>query len=142
LCAVIGDAPNRSTFGSASEVQFRAMNKLLITAAAATLFAAAPAHATGGLICRTAGARPLQLALVISHTAVSAVVSARLTDNGREVPVALAQSWLEPNEVRVDLTDRNAMRHELRLRAKRNGAYYDGSVWRASKRRWIRCREG
>jgi len=79
--------------------------------------------------------------MVISHTAVSSVVSARLADNGREVPVALAQSWLEPNEVRLDLTDKNAARHELRLRAKKNGRSYDGSVWRLGQRRWVRCRE-
>ena len=105
-------------------------------------FAASPAFATGGLVCRTAGAPPLQVAVVISHTAVSSVVSARLTDNRREVPVAVAQSWLEPNELRLDLTDRNAVRHELRLRAKRNGNVYDGSLWRGGKRRWVRCREG
>ena len=106
------------------------------------LFTASPAFATGGLICRTAGQRPMQLALVISHTAVSSVVSARLTDHGREVPVVVAQSWLEPNELRLDLTDTNAARHELRLRAKRNGGVYDGAIWRGGERRWIRCREG
>jgi len=108
---------------------------------AAAALASTPAFATGGLVCRTAGARSIEAALVISHTAVSSVVSARLMDNGREVPVAVAQSWLEPNEVRVDLTDRNAVRHELRLRAKRNGSFYDGSIWRWGQRRWVRCRE-
>ena len=116
------------------------MRKLLVVLP--LFFAAAPAHASGGLVCRTAGARPIELAMVVSHTAVSAVVSARLTDNGRGVPVAVAQSWLEPNEVRLDLTDRNAARHELRLRAKRNGRNYDGSLWRHGQRRWVRCREG
>ena len=115
---------------------------VLATALAAATTAASPAHATGGLVCRTAGARPIELALVISHTAVSSVVSARLTDNARGVPVQLAQSWLEPNELRVDLADPNAVRHELRLRAKKAGRYYDGSVWRSGQRRWIRCREG
>ena len=100
-----------------------------------------PAFATGGLLCRTAGPRPVEVAVVISHTAVSAIVSARLTDDGKAVPVALAQAWLEPNELRLDLTDRNAMRHELRLRAKKNGAAFDGSLWRSGKRRWVRCRE-
>ncbi len=108
----------------------------------AALGLAAPAHATGGLLCRTAGARPIDLRLVISHTAVPAVVSARLIDNRRDVPVALAQSWIEPDEVRVDLVDRNAQRHELRLRARKNGRVYDGSVWRGGKRHWVRCREG
>jgi hypothetical protein len=116
------------------------MNKAILIWALGAI--ATPAYATGGLVCRTAGANPTVLALVISHTAVSSVVSARLTDNRREVPVALAQSWLDPNEVRVDLTDKNAMRHELRLRASKNGLFYDGSLWRGGQRRWVRCREG
>ena len=117
------------------------MKKLLFTGIAAVMGSSA-AHATGGLVYRTAGARPIELAMVISHTAVSSVVSARLTDNGREVPVALAQSWLEPTAVRLDLTDRNAARHELRLRARRNGTAYDGAIWRLGRSRWVRCREG
>jgi hypothetical protein len=116
------------------------MKKILGLAAA--LLAASPAHATGGLVCRTPGSPSIEVALVVSHTAVSSVVSARLTDNGRQVPVAVAQSWLEPNEVRLDLTDRNATRHELRLRARGNGRVYDGSIWRLGQRRWVRCREG
>ena len=116
--------------------------KALSLLALLPLVTATPAFATGGLLCRTAGPRAVDVALVISHTAVSSIVSARLTDNGKGVPVSLAQSWLEPNELRVDLTDRNAMRHELRLRAKKNGAAYDGSLWRLGTRRWVRCWEG
>jgi hypothetical protein len=117
------------------------MKKILV-ATAFGAFAASPAFATGGLVCRTAGPRPIEVALVISHTAVSSVVSARLTDDGRELPVAVAQSWLEPNELRVDLTDKNALRHEARLRARGKGGTYDGSLWRGGKRHWVRCREG
>jgi len=116
------------------------MQKLALFTLAA-LFAS-PAYATGGLVCRTAEPRPVESALVIGHTAVSSIVSARLTDNGRDVPVTVAQSWFEPNEVRLDLVDKNATRHELRLRAKRNGRFYDGSIWRSGQRRWVRCREG
>jgi hypothetical protein len=94
------------------------------------------------LICATAGKAPLSLALVISHTAIPSVVSARFSENGRDVPVKAAQSWLDEKEVRVDLTDPNAARHEVRLRAMRNGNAYDGSIWRHGKRRWVRCREG
>ena len=116
--------------------------RTLLLVAPVSLFLAAPAYATGGLVCRTAGAQSTEVALVVSHTAVSSIVSARLTDNRSEIPVAVAQSWLEPNEVRLDLTDKNAARHELRLRAKRNGRFYDGSIWRNGQRRWVRCREG
>ena len=111
-------------------------------ALAVPLFAvAAPAHATGGLTCSTAGTRSVEAALVISHTTVPSIVSARLTDAGRNVPVRVAQSWLEPGEIRLDLVDPNAARHELRLRAKWNGRTFDGSIWRNAKRSWVRCRE-
>jgi hypothetical protein len=117
------------------------MKRLLLLAASA-LSLSAPASATTGLVCSTAGSPPIHLALVISHTAVPAIVSARLTDNRREVPVVTAQSWFDPVEIRVDLVDRNATRHEARLRATKRGATYDGTLWRNGQRRWIRCREG
>ncbi len=117
-----------------------AMKRLLIAAGAALL--PAPAFATTGLICSTAGSPPIHLTLVIGHTAVPAVVSARLTDNRRQVPVVTAQSWFDANEVRVDLVDRNAMRHEARLRAVKRGQAYDGTLWRNGRRHWVRCREG
>lgn len=106
------------------------------------LLAATPASATGGLLCRTAGAARIEVRLVIGHTTVTSVVSARLSDGGRDVPVRVAQSWLEPNELRVDLVDMNAVRHEARLRAKRRGGAFDGTLWRAGQARWVRCREG
>jgi hypothetical protein len=116
--------------------------KCFLLAAPFVLAFAAPAHATGGLVCETAGANPIEVSLVISHTVVSSVVSARLTEAGKEVPVIVAQAWLDPDEVRLDLTDGNALRHELRLRARRSGDRYDGSLWHHGKRRWVRCREG
>ena len=102
---------------------------------------AMPAQATGGLSCRTAGARPIEVSLVIGRTAVPAVVSARLRDNGRNVPVSVAQAWLETGELRLDLVDPNAMRREARLIAKKNKSFYDGSIWRGGRQRWVRCRE-
>ena len=103
---------------------------------------AVPAHATGGLTCRTAGARPLEVSLVIGHTAVSSVHSARLRDNGRSVPVSVAQSWLEPSDAAPGpAPTSNATRREARLLAKKNGRFYDGSIWRGGQRRWVRCRE-
>ncbi|QIL02012.1 hypothetical protein G7078_03900 [Sphingomonas sinipercae] len=108
----------------------------------AAAIAASPANATGGLVCRTAGTAPVDLSLVIGHAAVSTVVSARLTDNGRGVAVRIGQAWIDPDEVRLDLVDPRAMRHEARLVVKRRAGVYDGSLWRGGKRRWIRCREG
>lgn len=114
----------------------------MLLATGTILLAAGPANATTGLVCSTAGDRPIHIALVISHTAVPAVVSARLTDNRRQVPVVTAQSWFDSGEVRIDLVDRNATRHEARLRAVARGKSYDGTLWRNGQRRWVRCREG
>lgn len=117
-------------------------SKALLAAALTTFAFATPARATGGLVCQTAGPRPVSVSLVIGLTAVSHVVQARLSDNGADVPVTVAQSWLDRNELRLDLTDPNAERHELRLRARAKGDGYDGSLWRHGKRRWVRCIEG
>lgn len=65
----------------------------------------------------------------------------RLIDQGRQVPARSAQWWLDNSEVRLLLIDPDAMREVLTLRAKRNGHAYDGSLWRAGKRRWVRCRD-
>jgi hypothetical protein len=116
--------------------------KRVVLAILCSVFAATPVFATGGMICRTAGTQPIEIALVISHTAVPSIVSARLTEYGREIPVSVAQSWLEPKEVRLDLTDKQALRQEARLLVQANGRVYDGSLWRSGKRRWVRCREG
>jgi len=116
--------------------------KRFIIAGGLAILLARPAHATGGLICATAGQDRIYVALVISHTAVPSVVSARFSERGRDLPVTTAQSWLDEKEIRLDLVDRNASRHEARLRAVRNGSAYDGSIWRHGKRRWVRCREG
>ena len=119
------------------------MKKLLL-AIPMLLLLPAPAAATTGLICSTAGNRPAHLALVIGNTAVPSVVSARLTDDRRQIPVVAAQSWFDRQELRVDLVDRNAMRHEARLRAswRASSRSYDGSIWRNGQRRWVHCREG
>lgn len=110
---------------------------------ALALLAATPAGATTGLLCSTTGEQPISLALVVSHTAVPSVVSSRLTERGRQIAVATSQSWFDEYEVRVDLVDRNAIRHEARLSArwKRASRSYDGTLWRNGKRHWIRCRE-
>ena len=106
------------------------------------LFAAAPAGATGGLICRTAGPRPIEISMAVSHTIVPTILSARVRESGRAVVAYLAQAWLDPAELRLDLVDGNAMRRELRLRAVKKGVFYDGAIWRKGQRRWVRCREG
>ena len=100
------------------------------------------AHATGGLVCRTAGAKPIEVAVGFGHVPGSPLILTRLLDNGRQIPVSQAQWWLDNSEVRLLLIAPDAHREELTLRARRNRHVYDGSVWRSGQRRWVRCREG
>ena len=116
------------------------MKKLLVAVSLALAFAT-PANATGGLVCRTAGADPIEVGMGFAHAPGGQLIAARLLDNGREVPTRSAQWWLDNEEVRLLLTDPDSLRRELILRARRNGDVYDGSLWRSGKRRWVRCRE-
>ncbi|GAA4722583.1 hypothetical protein H9L13_10760 [Sphingomonas lutea] len=117
------------------------MKKLIF--AGMVLAAAAPAHATGGFTCRTAGARPIDVTVGFGHVPGAALLTdtVRLRDNGRNVPVTAPQWWLDDREMRLVLTDRNATRRELVLKVRRNGRVYDGEIWRGGQRRWVRCRE-
>ena len=104
---------------------------------------AVPAHATGGFVCRTAGPKPVEISMGFGHVPGAPLLAdaTRLRDNGRNIPVTAPQWWLDDSELRLLLADRNALRRELILKARRNGAFYDGSIWRSGKRRWVRCRE-
>ncbi len=105
---------------------------------------ATPAHATGGFVCRTAGARPIQVSIGFGHVAGAPLLqnSTRLSDNGRTIPTKAPQWWFDGTELRLLLTDPNGMRREAIIKARRNGHVYDGNMWRNGQRRWIRCREG
>ena len=115
--------------------------KRLLFALPLALIAGTPAHATGGFVCRTAGAAPIEAAVGFGHVPGSPVIITRLIDGSRVVPSRHAQWWLDKDELRLLLVGTDAMREELLIRAKRNGHTYDGSLWRNGKRRWVRCRE-
>ena len=107
----------------------------------ALFLAAAPAQATGGFICRTAGPSPIEASVGFGHVPGAPVIVTRLKDGGKVVPARHAQWWLDQDELRLLLIGEDAMREELLIRARRNGHSYDGSLWRDGKRRWVRCRE-
>lgn len=116
------------------------MKRVLL--AAPLLFAfSSPAQATGGFICRTAGANQIEVAVGFGHVPGSPLFAARLIDRGRPVPVRHAQWWLDNAELRLLLTDPDAKRREVIIKATRNGHVYDGSLWRGGVQRWVRCRE-
>ena len=116
------------------------MKKLLLAPALMAAFAA-PAQATGGLSCSTAGPNPIEVTLGFPHGFGAPLFLTRLRDNGRDVPVTAPQWWLDNSEVRLLLFKPHEHRQELLLKARRNGPTYDGSLWRGGKRRWVRCRE-
>ena len=118
------------------------MRKTLLILPFALLGLAGPAQATGGLVCRTAGVAPVEVALGFGHVPGAPLIATRLSDRGGQVPVTAPQWWLDQNEVRVVLVAPQALREEARIHARRNGHTYDGSLWRDGKQRWVRCREG
>ena len=115
--------------------------KRLLLALPLTIAVATPAQATGGLVCQTAGAQPIEVSVGFGHVPGSPLILTRLRDNGRNVPVKSAQWWLDNDEMRLLLIDPDARRRQLTLKVKRNGLVYDGSLWRDGKRRWVRCRD-
>jgi hypothetical protein len=118
------------------------MRKILPALPFALVTFASPAEATGGLVCRTAGAAPVEVSLGFGHVPGAPLIATRLADRGRQVPVSAPQWWLDQNEVRVILVSPQAQREEARIHARRNGHTYDGSLWRGGNQRWVRCREG
>ena len=115
------------------------MNKAVL--AAVLLVLATPAHATGGFVCRTAGAAVIEVSVGFGHVPGTPLIARRLLDQGREVPVTDAQWWLDEQELRLLLVSPHAHRQEVLVKAKRNGHAYDGSLWRNGEQRWVRCRE-
>jgi len=115
--------------------------KSRLAIAVAALLMTSPAVASGGLSCRTGAPRPVQVDLGYGHVFGTPLVSSRLLDGGRNIPVEHPQWWLDRNEVRLVLTGPDSVREELRLVAKRRGAVYDGTIWRNGRSRWVRCRE-
>lgn len=115
--------------------------KKIILLVTLTLGTASPAVAAGGMHCRTGGNRPIDVNLTYGHVFGTPLVASRMLENGRNVPVAHAQWWLDRDEVRLLLTRPDAGAEEVRIIARRIGSVYDGSLWRKGQRRWVRCRE-
>jgi hypothetical protein len=93
------------------------------------------------MTCRTGGARPLEVVIGFGHVPGAPLFLARLSDDGRPVPVRAPQWWLDSKELRILLASPDAMRREAIVRTKKKGLFYDGNIWRGGQRRWVRCRE-
>tara|TARA_Y100001001_G_scaffold85677_1_gene83811 strand:- start:50 stop:409 length:360 start_codon:yes stop_codon:yes gene_type:complete len=101
------------------------------------------AHATGGLACSTVGPKPVKISLGFGHVPSAGLFLARLRDDGTDVPVRATQWWMRGSELRLALVSTSETEEEAILIAMWNEEThsYDGSLLRARKRRWVRCRE-
>lgn len=122
-----------------------------ILAAAAGLFAATPALATGTILCRStiSPADGPQLSLVVGTGPGSGILQARFeldrirftTSEGRGAPV-IGQAWIDEHSLRLDLVDANAEGRLVRLDTRRRGgADYRGILIHAGRTWRVRCTE-
>ena len=111
------------------------------------LFAAAPALATGGFDCRTTDGSRIIMSGTIGRVVGTPLIAAHLQIDGRTLgtndpapQIAIARSWIDEREIRVDLIDAQAERFEAQLRARimtRGGA--TGTLVRNGVRHPVRC---
>ncbi len=102
---------------------------------------AVPAHATGGMSCRTAGDERIEIDLGMGRTIGGSIFQVSMRVDGREVPVRVAQSWLHDGQFLLMLSDPGGNRIEAVMATSVNGDTFDGSIRRGNRRHWIRCYE-
>jgi|GEM_PF-5471861 len=119
--------------------------------AAASLCAASPAVATGTILCRStiSPADGPSLSLVVANGAAGGVIQARFalggerfaTGDGPGAPV-IAQAWIDPYALRLDIADANAEARIVRLDTRRRrGADYLGILIHGGRTWRVRCGE-
>lgn len=108
------------------------------------LFAAIPAHATGGFNCKTASDPAIALDIGFGHTPGASLFLQRLRVGDENIPVRAPQWWLDGEELRLLLTDEQANERLALVRTRWNeeARAYDGAIEFRGRSHWIRCREG
>ena len=89
------------------------------------LFAATPAAASGGFTCRTTDGSDIMMTGTIGRVIGAPLVAAHLrlgtetlSTTDAQPRVAIARSWIDTDEIRVDLADPQAERFAAQLRAR------------------------
>ena len=109
--------------------------------------AAAPALATGAISCRstTSPTDGPDLSLVVG---AGGIVQARLSESGTSFTTGdgdgapmIAQSWLDRDQLKLDILDGNADEHIARLDTRRAGAGYVGVLILRGRQWRVRCQE-
>ena len=126
------------------------MRYALPAAAAALLISAAPAHATQGLLCRTAAGEGPRLSLVIG---AGGIVGASLDEQGEwvstmvpDAPLILTQAWIDREQAMADIADPRWDRvAELRVRfeppARGRATTATGTLTLRGRTLRVRCEE-
>lgn len=119
------------------------MRLLLALSCIAVATLASPAQATGGYMCKTADGSEVAIAVGYGHVPGAPLIGGHLWVKDKKVPVATPQWWLDRSELRLVLTDEQAMNTLATVRAEWNDQNhsYDGTVEWQGKKRWIRCYE-
>lgn len=105
----------------------------------AMLCAAMPAGATQTMICAGEGENAPSVGLAIGHAAEPGVASAYFEADGKEVKVAVSQSWLDDERLWVNLGDPELMEILVRIRAEGSPDKLRGMLTYKGKRWKIRC---
>ena len=98
-----------------------------------------PAAATETMVCDSKEKSAPSVGLAIGHAAEPGVASAYFEADGKEVKVAVSQSWLDDDKVWVNLGDPDLMELLVKLRASgppgniRGTLTYKGKTWK------VRC---
>lgn len=127
------------------------MKPATILAAAAALFGATPALATGTILCRStiSPTDGPQLSLVVGNGPGSGILQARFaldrirfaTSEGPDAPV-IGQAWIDEHSLRLDIIDANAEGRLVRLDTRRRaGTDYRGILIHAGRTWRVRCSE-
>ncbi len=124
--------------------------RLALPAALIALTCAAPALATGGYQCRPVSGTGPSLSVVTGHAVAPVVVQASVTESGRTFTtagegarLAVAQSWIDTEGLKLDLVDAQVTRYEARLRARfvktKFGREARGTLSRGGRVHQVRC---
>lgn len=114
------------------------------TLAALLVFAAVPAHATGGFLCKTAGEQKIEIAVGIGHVPGGPLISHHLRLDQRTIATHPAQWWFNDAEMRILLTDPKGLDRVAIMETRRQNnrwSTFDGTVTLGGKQHWIRCYE-
>ena len=111
------------------------------------LFAATPAFATGGFDCRTTDGSNILMSGTIGRVIGAPLIAAQLrlgdetlATTDPEPRIAIARSWIDTSEIRVDLADPQAERFEAQLRARTTPrGTATGTLVRAGVTHPVRC---